>query len=153
MCIHSRETGSKLDQHDKENNMNKLAGKIESVTAGTSFASYEIALPKGDSIAAIAPCFTGGPSNKAGQEVEVFFDELDVILAKTYFGETTVKKKFMGVVKSVEADEALTKVVLDYKGSPVAAIVRTSSWQALGLGVGDDVTWLVKATKVTLGTL
>jgi molybdopterin-binding protein len=133
--------------------MNKLTGKIESVTAGTPLASFEISLATGDSIAAIASCFPGGQCYKPGDNVEVFFDELDVILAKSYSGETTVKKKFMGVVKRVETDAAVCRVVVDYKGTLVAALVRTSSWKSLGLGVGDDVYWLIKATKVTVGTV
>lgn len=133
--------------------MNKLSGKIESVICGTPFGSFEITLSTGDSIAAIAPCFPGGLCFKPGDAVDVFFDELDVILAKSISGETTIKKKFMGVVKRVELDEATCKVVLDYKGSLISALVRTSSWKSLGLGVGDDVYWLVKATKVTVGTL
>ncbi len=133
--------------------MNKLTGKIDSVTSGTPFASFEISLASGDSIAAIAPCFSGGQRHKPGDTVDVFFDELDVILAKSYSGETTIKKKFTGAVKRVEQDEAISRIVLDYKGNPVAALVRTSSWKSLGLGVGDDVQWLIKATKVTVGTI
>ncbi len=132
--------------------MNKLSGKIESVICGTPFGSYEITLSTGDSIAAMAPCFPGGQCFKVGDNVDVFFDELDVILAKSFSGETTIKKKFMAVVKRVELDEAVCRVVLDYKGTLVSAVVRTSSWKSLGLGVGDDVHWFIKATKVTVGT-
>ncbi len=133
--------------------MNKLSGKIESATAGTPYASFEISLSTGDSIAAISPCFAGGPHSKQGDSVDVFFDEFDVILAKSFSGETTVKKQFKGLVKRVEKGEAVTRVVLDYKGALVGAIVRTSSWKSLGLGVGDDILWLVKATDVTVGTM
>lgn len=133
--------------------MNKLSGKIESVTSGTPYASYEISLATGDSMAAIAPCFTGGVRQKAGDTAEIYFDELDVVLAKSFSGESTIKKKFMGVVKRVEQDAAVTRVVLDYKGTSVAALVRTSSWQSLGFAVGDDINWFVKATRVNVGTL
>ncbi|RQW84647.1 MAG: hypothetical protein EHM79_13530 [Geobacter sp.] len=133
--------------------MNKLNGKIEGITSGSPYASYEISLATGDSMAAIAPSFSGRVCHKAGDTVEIFFDELDVVLAKSFSGETTIKKKFMGVVKRVESDAATTRVVLDYKGTLVAALVRTSSWQALGFTVGDDVNWFIKATRVNVGIL
>lgn len=133
--------------------MNKLSGTIDSITVGAPYASFEISLEKGDFISAIAPFFAGGPHIKQGDAVDVFFDEFDVILAKSFSGETTVKRQFMGVVQRVEKGEAVTRVVLDYKGTLVGALVRTSSWKSLGLGVGDDVLWLVKATDVTVGTM
>lgn len=133
--------------------MNKLSGKIESVTGGAPYASFEISLSTGDSIAAIIPYFTGEHSYKAGDVVDVFFDEIDVILAKSFSGETTIKKKFTAVVKRIKQDEAVTRVVLDYKGTLVATLVRTSSWKSLGLNVGDDIFWLIKATRVTVGTI
>lgn len=133
--------------------MNKLSGKIESVTGGAPYASFEISLSTGDSIAAIIPYFTGEHSYRAGDVVDVFFDEIDVILAKSFSGETTIKKKFTAVVKRIKQDEAVTRVVLDYKGTLVATLVRTSSWKSLGLNVGDDIFWLIKATRVTVGTI
>ncbi len=131
--------------------MNKLTGKVASVTGGAPYASLEITLSTGDSIAAIAPWIEGSSGYKPGEAVEVFFDELDVFLAKSFTEDSTIKKKFKGTIKRVDTGESLSLVVLDYKGNAVAALVRTSSWNSLGLGVGSEVLWLIKATKVTVG--
>ncbi len=131
--------------------MNKLNGQIISVTCGDPFATYEISLPTGHTIAAIGTCVAGKPSFRVGDAVGVYFDEMDVFLAKYFSEDTTIKKRFTAMVDLVEAGDVLTRIVLDYQGTPITAVVRTSSWNSLGLDVGSEVLWLVKATKVTVG--
>jgi molybdopterin-binding protein len=130
--------------------MNKLNGQVVSVTRDDPYATYEIQLPTGFTIAGIGACTDDKPPFQPGDAVAVSFDEMDVILAKYFSEDTTIKKRFTAVVDSVEQGEALTRVVLDYHGSPITAVVRTSSWHSLGLDVGSEVLWLIKATKVTV---
>jgi molybdopterin-binding protein len=131
--------------------MNKLNGQVVSVTRGDPYATYEVLLPTGFTIAGMSACTDDKPSFQPGDAVGVYFDEMDVFLAKYFSEDTTIRKRFTAIVDSVESGEALTRIVLNYQGFPITAIVRTSSWNFLGLDVGSEVLWLIKATKVTVG--
>jgi len=131
--------------------MNKLLGKISKVISGTPYSALEIDLTGGGHIAAVDVGFATKTEFTTGEEVEVYFDELDVILAKSISGDTTIKNVHKGVVERVDSGPVLSKVFVKHKGTSVAAIVRTSSWESLGLSTGSEVSWLVKATRVLVG--
>jgi molybdopterin-binding protein len=131
--------------------MNKLCGQVVSVIRGDPYATYEVLLLTGLTIAGISACADDKPSFQAGDAVGVYFDEMDVVLAKYFSEDTTIRKRFTAMVDSVESGEALTRIVLNYDGFPISAVVRTSSWNSLVLDVGSEVLWLIKATKVNVG--
>lgn len=130
--------------------MNKLCGQVISVIRGDPYATYEVLLPTGCIMAGIGTCIADKSSFQPGDAVGVYFDEMDVFLAKFFSEDTTIRKRFTAMVDSVESGEALTRIVLDYQGFPITAVVRTSSWNSLGLDIGSEVLWLIKATKVTV---
>lgn len=131
--------------------MNKLNGNVVRVECDQNVAIYECMLPTKHLIAAIGTCVETKPTFKPGDAIGVYFDEMDVILAKFFSEDTTIKKRFTAIVDSVETGKALTRVVLDYHGIPITAVVRTTSWNSLGLDIGNEVLWLIKATKITVG--
>jgi len=117
--------------------MNKLNGHVVSVLSDQNVTIYECMLPTKHVIAGISACVDTKPTFKPDDAVVVYFDEMDVILAKYFSEDSTIKKRFTAIVASVEEGKALTRVVLDYQGVPITAVVRTSSWQSLGLNVGS----------------
>jgi len=44
----------------------------------------------------------------------------------------------------------MAKVVLDYKGDEIVAVITVDSIDDLGLKVGDEVTALIKSTEVMI---
>jgi molybdopterin-binding protein len=60
------------------------------------------------------------------------------------------RNKLQGVVKEIVKDTVMAKVVVDYKGDEVVAVITVDSIEELGLKVGDEVTALIKATEVMI---
>ncbi len=60
------------------------------------------------------------------------------------------RNKLQGVVKEIVKDTVMAKVVVDYKGDEVVAVITVDSIEDLGLKVGDEVTALIKATEVMI---
>ena len=60
------------------------------------------------------------------------------------------RNKLQGIVKEIVKDAVMAKVVLDYKGDEIVAIITADSINDLGLKVGDDVTALIKSTEVMI---
>lgn len=72
----------------------------------------------------------------------------------TMRGDITMKisgrNKLQGIVKEVVKGAVMAKVVLDYKGDEIVAIITVDSIDDLGLKVGDEVTALIKSTEVMI---
>ncbi len=60
------------------------------------------------------------------------------------------RNKLQGVVKEIVKDAVMAKVVVDYKGDEVVAVITADSIDDLGLKVGDEVTALIKSTEVMI---
>jgi len=60
------------------------------------------------------------------------------------------RNKLQGIVKEVVKGAVMAKVVLDYKGDEIVAIITVDSIDDLGLKVGDEVTALIKSTEVMI---
>jgi molybdopterin-binding protein len=60
------------------------------------------------------------------------------------------RNKLQGIVKEIVKDTVMAKVVLDYKGDEIVAVITVDSIDDLGLKVGDEVTALIKSTEVMI---
>ncbi len=60
------------------------------------------------------------------------------------------RNKLQGVVKEIIKDTVMAKVILDYKGDEIVAVITADSIDDLGLKVGDEVTALIKSTEVMI---
>jgi molybdopterin-binding protein len=60
------------------------------------------------------------------------------------------RNKLQGIVKEIVKDTVMAKVVLDYKGDEIVAVITADSIDDLGLKVGDEVTALIKSTEVMI---
>jgi len=60
------------------------------------------------------------------------------------------RNKLQGTVKEIIKGAVMAKVVLDYKGDEIVAVITVDSIDDLGLKVGDAVTALIKSTEVMI---
>lgn len=60
------------------------------------------------------------------------------------------RNKLQGTVKEVVKGGVVAKVVLDYKGTEIVAVITNDSVEDMELKVGDQVVALVKATEVMI---
>ena len=65
--------------------------------------------------------------------------------------ETSARNQLPGTVTAVTSGEVMVEVVMDVNGLQVVAAITKSSAERLGLGVGNSVTAIIKATDVMIG--
>ena len=58
------------------------------------------------------------------------------------------RNKLQATVKEVVKDGVMAKVVMDYKGDELMAVITVDSAEDLALKPGDKVTALIKATEM-----
>jgi molybdopterin-binding protein len=58
------------------------------------------------------------------------------------------RNKLQATVKEIVKGGVMAKVVMDYKGEEIVAVITVDSVDDLDLQTGDQVTALVKATEV-----
>ena len=76
--------------------------------------------------------------------VEFYVEEGSVVM------KISGRNKLQGVVKEIVKGGVMAKVVLDYKGDEIVAVITVDSIDDLGLKVGDEVTALIKSTEVMI---
>jgi molybdopterin-binding protein len=64
--------------------------------------------------------------------------------------ELSARNQLRGSVKSVTAGNVMAEVVIDVGGQEVVSAITRASAERLGLGEGDAVVAIVKATDVLL---
>lgn len=60
------------------------------------------------------------------------------------------RNQIPGTVKKVECGDIMAKVVMEYEGGELTAIITTDSVKELGLRPGVYVSALIKATEVMI---
>ncbi|WP_346355049.1 TOBE domain-containing protein [Azotosporobacter soli] len=60
------------------------------------------------------------------------------------------RNKMGATIKEIVQGGVMAKIVMDYKGDELVAVITNDSVQDLGLKVGDQVTALVKATEMMI---
>jgi molybdopterin-binding protein len=66
--------------------------------------------------------------------------------------ELSARNQLKGTVKSVTLGTIMAEVVVDLNGQDVVSAITRGSAERLGLAAGSQVTVIVKATEVMLGT-
>jgi len=66
--------------------------------------------------------------------------------------ELSARNQFKGTVKSVKHGAVMSEVVVDIGGNEIVAVITKSSAERLGLREAGEVTAIIKATEVMIGT-
>ena len=130
--------------------MNQLKGKIVHIESSDAMSIIDVEV-KGDIFSAIVLDLPKDDSYlKMGNEVVLLFKETEVSIAKNLSGMISLRNRIKSKIKKIERAPILTKVILDYKNTPIASIISTRSAEKLQLKTGDEVEWLVKTNEMTL---
>jgi molybdopterin-binding protein len=62
----------------------------------------------------------------------------------------SARNQLRGTVKSITSGAVMAEVVVDVAGNEITAAITRASAERLGLGEGDAVTVIIKATDVLL---
>jgi molybdate transport system regulatory protein len=89
---------------------------------------------------------------ETGDRVRVVLRETELTLAKgsERVENLTTRNQVVGKIKAIVDGSVLCEVRVDADGDELVAVVTRYSIERLGLGVGDNVVVLVKATDVSL---
>jgi molybdate transport system regulatory protein len=89
---------------------------------------------------------------ETGDRVRVVLRETELTLAKgsERVENLTTRNQVAGKIEAIVDGSVLCEVRIDAGGDELVAVVTRYSMERLGMGVGDDVVVLVKATGVSL---
>ena len=130
--------------------MNCLTGKIIKVQSkdgvslvdldigGTGFTALTLETPDTD------------PYLSPNTLVDVLFKETEVAVARELSGRISLRNRMDAKVLSIEKGELLTRIIFDFHGNRVQAVVTTRSSGMLELDPGSEAQLLIKATEISL---
>jgi molybdopterin-binding protein len=133
--------------------MNTLKGIIEDIATEGNLSLVKInpGIKSGDVITAIV---IDTPETAAylrnGNRVNAVFKETEVIIAKHFSGQISVRNRFLCTIKSVEKGKLLARITLDYAGIEMISIITLNAANSLELTAGDEVTALVKTNEISI---
>ena len=130
--------------------MNKLSGTILHVESTKTIALVDVQVRDDIFSAIVLDTLENGSYLKKGSAVTLLFKETEVSIGKNLSGLISLRNRIAARIKNIERSEILSKVILDYQGSEIVAIITTRSIDRLDLKTGEPVEWLVKANEMTL---
>ena len=128
--------------------MNRLNGIIVYVEANENLSLVDVNVD-GDKFTCVVldPTFGHLP---VGHEVQLVFEESAVQISKDFNARFSVRNRFRGKVTELEHGRLLTRVVIDFLGHPVTALITTRSALQLSLSKSDAVEGLVNPLQMFL---
>lgn len=130
--------------------MNILQGTVKKVVSSEHSSLAEIDV-RGDSFfAVLLETSRTAVYLKEGSAVMLLFKETEVVVGKNIQGEISLLNRTVSTVRTVETGKVLSKVVMDHKGTVIAAVLPSKAVLAMSLREGVRVEWFVKANEITL---
>lgn len=130
--------------------MNRLQGVVTAVQSAGQVALADVEVA-GDTLSVlVVESDAQAEYLRPGTAVLVLFQETEVSLAKNLSGLISLRNRLRARIKGMDKGGVLTRVVLDYRGQDIVAIITTRSAERLALAPGDEVEGLIKANEVTL---
>lgn len=130
--------------------MNRLPGHVVSMDSEAGIALVAVRVAGGEFTAMLLGRAAEPPVWQPGEPVFLLFKESEVSLAKGLSGLLSLRNRHAAWVREVIRGRLLSRVVLDFNGLPVTAIITTGSVERLALACGDGVEWLVKANEMAV---
>lgn len=84
-----------------------------------------------------------------GERFEVLFKETEVLIA-TKESSVSASNAFVSKVKRLSKGKILSEAVFDFFEEEVCSLITTASLERLGVEVGKEFLWFVKANEITL---
>lgn len=133
---------------------NRLSGTIGEIKEGAVNAEVSIRLKGEERIAATITKDSLQEMELAeGREAVAIFKASSVILMRAEKGVlTSARNRLEGTITKLETGAVNTEVVIALSGGEsISSIITKDAAQELGLGIGDGMTALIKATNIIVG--
>jgi molybdate transport system regulatory protein len=132
---------------------NQLHGTVTDVKLGTVMAEVIVDIGGRTVVAEVTRGGVERLELEQGDDVTVLFKATEAMLGKgsSAFESLTIRNQIPGKVTAVAMGSVMAEVTIAVGGDQVVAAVTRNSVDRLGLGEGDNVVVLVKATEVMLG--
>lgn len=125
--------------------MNHLQGTVRRIDADRDICLIEILVGE-TSISAL----TVNRGFQQGDDVSIAFKDTAMSIGKHVSGEFSIRNRFPLIITAVTVERVLTKVALDFGGTPLVSTITTASAERMQLKAGDRVEGLVKTTDMHL---
>ena len=130
--------------------MNRLPGIVTGVTSHDGLALIDVDV----SGVACSAMLVGGDGQAApyapGEPVMLGFKEFEVSLARDLQGAISLRNRLPCRVTALQSGQVMSRVLLDFNGHALSAVITSRSVAKLCLAVGDTVEALIKANEMNL---
>ena len=87
---------------------------------------------------------------QAGKDILMVFKETEVAIGKNLAGGLSLRNRFPARITHLEQGRLLSRLILDFRGFTLQAVITTASVRDLKLSVNDEVLGLVKTNEISL---
>lgn len=130
--------------------MNRLTGIIKSITTEKAISLVTVSAAGETFSALVIDTPQTAAYLKPNQEINMVFKETEMAIGKNLSGGLSLRNRFAATIQEITAGQVLSRIILDFKGHLLCAIITTQSVTELHLAVGDSVVGLVKTNEVSL---
>lgn len=130
--------------------MNRLPGEIKNIETSDRLSMVEVALTNTTIWCMIIDTPTTNSLLKLGQLLWVVFKESDVAITKKLESGLSIPNRLKAKIKAIKKGKLLSRIVLDYAGHSISAIVPNRSVDQLDLKLETDIYVLVRINEILL---
>lgn len=130
--------------------MNRLSGEIIKIDTVDQLTMVEIALVDTSIWCMIIDTPDANSLLQLGQKIWVVFKESDVAISKEKELEISIPNRLRAKIDSVKKGQLLSRILLDYSGQPISAIIPNRSLNQLNLTEGTYIYVLVRINEILL---
>ncbi len=130
--------------------MNRIAATIKNIDTAGAISLVTLAAHGQEFSCVLIETPETAPYLRIGHRVWMIFKETELSVATHWKGEISLRNRFPGNISQLEFGQILTKVGIDFFGTPLTAIITTASARRMGLTIGAEVTGMVKTTELAI---
>jgi molybdate transport system regulatory protein len=128
---------------------NRLSGRIMDIRKGNVTAEIPIDVDGATCTAVIARTSCEEMDLRVGERVTAMFREIDVVLCKGgNFERTSARNRFTGTAEAVRHGTVTTELPVKRGDETLVAVIAKTTYDAMHIEVGDEVTALVREIDV-----
>jgi len=130
--------------------MNRLPGQIKNIETVDQLTIVEVALKETSIWCMIIDTPDSNSLLQIGQLLWVVFKESSVVISKNPEERLSIINRLKAKIKSIKKGKLLSRIVLDYKGHAIAAIIPSRSVDQMLLKLGEYTYVLIRVNEILL---
>ncbi len=133
--------------------MNIFKGIIESVDTEGNLSVVRVQADNLQVTAIVVDTVVSAPFLIPGNDINVHFKELEVVLARNFSGQISFQNQWTGTITEIELGKLLASVTLKCGNNSITSIITNRAATDMNLRPGDTVTAMVKTNEISLSPL